>query len=153
MQTWPILPWAGTMPEAALSNMIVRLHTESKALSHRKAVIQNISHRQGMTGKKGGLLLIEVSVRKNQIKVKGHAGLTKKGEDIICAAVSILAQNLVNSIQNLTQDKITCVIESGKVIINLDFENLSEQTKTLIDSFFLGICSIANEFPNNVKVM
>lgn len=106
-----------------------------------------------MTGKKGGLLLIEVSVRKNKIKVKGHAGLTKKGEDIICGAVSILTQNLVNSIQNLTQDKVACVIESGKVIINLDFENLSEQTKTLIDSFFLGICSIANEFPNNVKVM
>lgn len=106
-----------------------------------------------MTGKKGGLLLVEVSVRKNQIKVKGHAGLAKKGEDITCAAVSMLTQNLVNSIQNLTQDKVSCVIESGKVIINLDFENLSEQTKTLIDSFFLGICSIANEFPNNVKVM
>lgn len=97
--------------------------------------------------------MIEVSVRKNEIKVKGHAGLAKKGEDITCAAVSILIQNLIDSIQNLTQDKIACVIESGKVIINLDFENLSEKTKTLIDSFFLGICSIANEFPNNVKVV
>ena len=61
-----------------------------------------------MTGKKGGLLLIEVSVRKNQIKVKGHASLTKKGEDIICAAVSILTQNLVNSIQDLTQEDCLC---------------------------------------------
>lgn len=104
-----------------------------------------------MTGKKGGFLLIEVSVRKDEVKVSGHAGFAKKGQDITCAAVSILTQNLVNSIQNLTQDKVTCVIESGKVIIN--FQNLSEQTKTLIDSFFLGICSIANEFPNNVKVM
>ena len=83
----------------------------------------------------------------------GHSMSADSGEDIICAAVSMLTQNLVNSIQNLTQDKVACVIESGKVIINLDFENLSEQTKTLIDSFFLGICSIANEFPNNVKVM
>lgn len=91
-----------------------------------------------MTGKKGGLLLIEVSVRKDEVKVSGHADFAKKGEDIICGAVSILTQNLVNSIQNLTQDKVACVIESGKVIINLDFENLSEQTKTLIDSFFLA---------------
>ena len=106
-----------------------------------------------MTGKKGRFLLIEVSVRKDEVKVSGHAGFAKKGEDITCAAVSILTQNLVNSVQNLTRDKVSCRVESGKAIISLDFENLSEQTKTLIDSFFLGICSIANEFPNNVKVV
>ena len=104
-----------------------------------------------MTGKKGGLLLIEVSVRKDEVKVSGHADFAKKGEDIICGAVSILTQNLVNSIQNLTQDKVACVIESGKVIINLDFGNLSEQTKTLIDSFFLGICSIADVMDMNIQ--
>jgi uncharacterized protein YsxB (DUF464 family) len=97
--------------------------------------------------------LIEVSVEKYGIKVKGHANVDIKGRDIVCAAVSMLTQNLIISIQDLTDDEVFHVQEPGEAVIKLDFENLSEKTKTLIDSFFLGICSIANEFPNNVKVM
>lgn len=97
--------------------------------------------------------MIEVSVRKYGIKVKGHANLDIKGRDIVCAAVSMLTQNLIISIQDLTDDEVFHVQESGEAVIKLDFENLSEKAKTLIDSFFLGICSIANEFPNNVKVV
>lgn len=97
--------------------------------------------------------MTEVSVRENEIKVVGHAQPDKKEPDIICAAVSILVQNLAYSIQDLTKDKITYTEETAKAIIGLDFENLSEKSKTLIDSFFLGICRIANEFPNNVRIM
>ena len=34
--------------------------------------------------------------------IKGHAGYAEHGQDIICAAVSVLAQNTVNSIEQFT---------------------------------------------------
>lgn len=107
----------------------------------------------GNAGKKGGTYLIEVSVRKYGIKVKGHANLDIKGRDIVCAAVSMLTQNLIISIQDLTDDEVFHVQEPGEAVIKLDLENLSEKAKTLVDSFFLGICALANEFPDNIKVM
>lgn len=97
--------------------------------------------------------MIEVSVRKYGIKVKGHANLDIKGRDIVCAAVSMLVQNLIISIQDLTDDEIFHVQEPGEVVIKLDFENLSEKAKTLVDSFFLGICAVANEHPDNVRIV
>ena len=36
--------------------------------------------------------------------IKGHAGYAEHGQDIICAAVSVLAQNTVNSIEQFTDD-------------------------------------------------
>ena len=35
--------------------------------------------------------------------IKGHAGYAEHGQDIICAAVSVLAQNTVNSIEQFIQ--------------------------------------------------
>ena len=32
------------------------------------------------------------------IEVKGHAGYAKRGEDIVCAAISVLTINTINSI-------------------------------------------------------
>lgn len=97
--------------------------------------------------------MIEVSVRKDEIKLIGHANSDIKGRDIVCAAVSMIAQNLVTSVRDLTNDEISYMKESGKMIIRLDFKNLSEQSKILVDSFFLGICVISNEYPKNVKIV
>ncbi|MCR5684303.1 MAG: ribosomal-processing cysteine protease Prp [Lachnospiraceae bacterium] len=37
-------------------------------------------------------------------KCEGHAGFARKGKDIVCAALSILTINTVNSIESLTDD-------------------------------------------------
>ena len=36
--------------------------------------------------------------------VQGHAGYAESGSDIVCAAVSVLTQNTVNSIEEFTED-------------------------------------------------
>ena len=55
--------------------------------------------------------MIEVSRIKNQqgntigFQCKGHAGFARHGKDIVCAAVSALVVNTVNSIEEFTEDK------------------------------------------------
>ena len=95
--------------------------------------------------------MIEVRVRKNQIHVSGHAGHAPPGQDIICAAVSALVQTLLVSIDSLAEDEIKYEISSGRA--DIYYGNLSEKSRTLVDSFFIGICMIAGEFPDNVRIV
>lgn len=95
--------------------------------------------------------LIEASVRRDGITVKGHANYAVSGSDIVCSGVTALAQTLIKSIKDLTDDKIEYEISPGRV--DIKYGNLSEKSKTLVDSFFIGICMIAEEFPEYVRIM
>ena len=94
--------------------------------------------------------MIEVSVRKDGIVVSGHAGYAPAGSDIVCAGVTALTQELIRSMEGLTDDRIETDIGSG--IASIQYGGLSEKGKLLIDSFFIGICMIAEEFPDYVRI-
>ena len=94
--------------------------------------------------------MIAVSVQKDRITVSGHAGYAEAGKDIVCAGVTALTMSLVKSINDLTEDKIEYEISSGRVDIH--YGNLSEEGKLLVDSFFIGICQIADEFPDHIRI-
>lgn len=94
--------------------------------------------------------MIAVSVRKDKIEINGHAGYAEIGKDIVCAGVTTLTQTLIRSMQGLTRDEIEYEVSPGRADIH--YGNLSEEGKLLVDSFFIGICMIADEFPEHVRV-
>lgn len=94
--------------------------------------------------------MIIVERGKDNITVKGHANYAPIGQDIVCSAVSALAQTLIQSVEELTADKIEYSMQPGTV--DIKFWCLSEQSKTLIDAFFIGIKGIAEAHPDNVKL-
>ena len=85
------------------------------------------------------------------ITIDGHAGYAEAGKDIVCAGVSALAQTLIKSIEDLTSSTIQYDIDPGRV--DIKFKDLSEEGKLLVDSFFLGICLIADEFPDYIEII
>lgn len=95
--------------------------------------------------------MIAVDVRTDGITIDGHAGYAEAGKDIVCAGATALTETLIQSMENLSTDKISYNIIPGKVDIH--YKNLSEKGKLLVDSFFTGICLIAEEFPDYVKIM
>lgn len=94
--------------------------------------------------------MIAVCVRKNEIAISGHANYAEVGKDIVCAGVTALTQTLIWSLENLTRDEIEYEISPGRADIHC--RNLSEEGKLLVDSFFIGICQIADEFPDYVRI-
>ena len=94
--------------------------------------------------------MIAVTVRQDGIIINGHAGYAEAGKDIVCAGVTALTETLVKSLEGLSGDVIECDISPGKADIRL--RNLSEEGKLLVDSFFVGICGIAEDFPEYVKI-
>ena len=94
--------------------------------------------------------MIAVSVRKDGIEISGHAGYAETGKDIVCAGVTALTQTLIKSLEHLTRDEIKYKISPGRADIHCG--NLSKEGKLLVDSFFIGVCQIADEFPDHVRI-
>ena len=94
--------------------------------------------------------MIVVDVRKDGITVAGHAEYAEAGKDIVCAGMTALTQTLIRSLEDLTRDEIQYEISPGRADIR--YGNLSEEGKLLMDSFFIGVCQIADEFPDHVRI-
>ncbi len=74
---------------------------------------------------------------------RGHAGYAQSGEDIICSAVSALAINAVNSIEEFTEDAFELEQTEDGGYLRMSFsETPGERAALLMDSLVLGIGSI-----------
>lgn len=94
--------------------------------------------------------MIVIDRKKDGISIRGHANYAPIGQDIVCSAVSVLVQTLIQSVEELTTDKIKYSMQPGTV--DIKFWCLSDQSKVLIDAFFIGIEGIAAAYPDNVKL-
>ena len=94
--------------------------------------------------------MIVINREEAGITIQGHARYAEPGKDIVCAGISTLVQNLIQSIEELTADKIQYSMHPGTV--DIKFRNLSEQAQLLVSSFFVGVQLIADEYPDNVQV-
>ena len=79
-------------------------------------------------------------------KIKGHADYGCCGKDVVCAGVSALVINTINSIEELTGD-CSCVeeFESGLVKFKI-VGKVSNESKLLLKALRLGLCSIYEEY-------
>lgn len=84
------------------------------------------------------------------IVIDGHANYADFGQDIVCAAVSTLAQNLIYSLEDLTEAQIRTTVNSG--YIKIDIEESAEGVQLLVDSFFIGIKAVSEAYPDYVKL-
>lgn len=86
-------------------------------------------------------------------KVLGHSDYSEEGSDIICAGVSAVVINTVNSLEVLSQDPFTQETDKEQGLIDIKFKSeLSEGGKLLMDSMMMGLESIAEGSQENVKV-
>ncbi|NLK44289.1 MAG: ribosomal-processing cysteine protease Prp [Tissierellia bacterium] len=100
---------------------------------------------------------------KNYIKkytVEGHANFADYGKDIVCAAVSVLAQTTLLSLVEvcgLKEESLKYEIDDNRGFLNvelpIDIENtVLDRTQIVLETFFLGIKSIIESYPEYVKL-
>ena len=89
--------------------------------------------------------MILIQITEHGIQMSGHAQCKgSDGIDRACAAVSAMTCNLINSLMELTGDRIRADTESGMAIV--EWEKLSDRGKLLVDSWFLGMTDINREY-------
>ena len=79
----------------------------------------------------------------------GHAGYANAGKDIVCAAVSCLVINTINSLDELTDEPMEITTDEEKGMIDCRFQRtLSEESRLLMDSLILGLKGIIGDYGN-----
>ena len=77
----------------------------------------------------------------------GHAGFAEKGEDIVCAAISALTINTVNSVETFAEDLFDCDEDEERGNIKFLLKApASKEAKLLLDSYRLGIEEISKTY-------
>ena len=69
--------------------------------------------------------MIQVIVKKQNgnitgFHMEGHAGYADRGSDIVCASISVLAINCVNSIEEFTEDSFSEGMDEERGMISFD---------------------------------
>lgn len=89
--------------------------------------------------------MITVLITPNKIHVSGHANTAPRGTDIVCSAVSALTFTLIEGLKNIARIGPYESIEPGNICI--EWQEINDTGKALVDTWFLGICGIAAEYP------
>lgn len=88
--------------------------------------------------------MIRIGITEHGIRMEGHAGHHKDGQDLVCAAVSALTCNLINGLQELAGVRIRAETESGRAAV--EWECLTEKGRLLVDAWFLGIAAVNQNY-------
>ena len=84
----------------------------------------------------------------------GHAGYAASGEDIVCAGISILVINTINSIETFTSVPFVCEADEETGDIDFQFtDEISPNASLLIESMILGLKEIQNDYGNKFLVL
>ena len=84
----------------------------------------------------------------------GHAGYDEKGYDIVCASISVLVINTINSIETFTSTAFTCEADEDTGDIDFQFtEEISPDASLLIESMILGLKEIQNNYGKKFLVL
>lgn len=78
--------------------------------------------------------------------VIGHADYAAKGEDIVCAAVSVLVINTCNAIEKFTSAKVSLVTDETEGLIDFRLNSqVSGETELLFSAMILGLENMAED--------
>ncbi|MBQ5869307.1 MAG: ribosomal-processing cysteine protease Prp [Lachnospiraceae bacterium] len=81
------------------------------------------------------------------IEIKGHAGYGEYGQDIICAAVSSLALNMANSVEEFTDDHFEGSVSDDGGYFSFSFpDEVSPESQLLMKSLILGLQNIQRDY-------
>ena len=77
----------------------------------------------------------------------GHSGYAEAGEDIVCAAISVLVINTINSLDQLAGEKFKLVTNEEDGLIDCRFDNtINDRSRLLLESMILGLQEIKKQY-------
>ena len=93
-----------------------------------------------------------------QISCKGHAGYAEEGEDIVCAAISVLVTTCVNALEKVGGVKPElCENErTASIVVRLP-EKLNDQqahdAQIILNTVLQGLSDLRQEYPKYIRIL
>ena len=103
--------------------------------------------------------MIRVRVRRNssgkptRVEIKGHALFAPPGSDIVCAAVSVLAQTVIFALKDLVKLRFPLKIKEGYLSVSAPPGMEKEKAGKfflLVETMLLGLKETARSYPSYI---
>jgi len=91
-----------------------------------------------------------------RLRIRGHSGYAERGADIVCSAVSALAQAAALGVERVAGQPVRVVQETGRLDIELEspFDAARwEKAQAILETALLGIMKISEQYSAHVTVM
>ena len=100
-------------------------------------------------------LVLDKAELLSSCRVSGHAGAGVRGNDIVCAAVSVLTRTLVRVLADRKDITIRGSIPGrGDFCMEVEYNPEGREFLAAAGAFLTeGLLSVSEEFPDNCKVM
>lgn len=89
--------------------------------------------------------------------IEGHANFTQKGHDIVCSAISVLAQTaIIGLCKYLHENSFEYSIKDGYLNCKLQNKLTADENKAaqiLLTTMYLGIQSIEESYASHVRIL
>lgn len=107
--------------------------------------------------------MIKATIYRNNRKrlcgycISGHAGFAQEGEDIVCAAVSVLTINTINAIEQLTTTHFHCDANEQKggylkVMFSDMEEDRDHDAELLLKAMAMGLEDLTKEYKKYIRL-
>ena len=96
--------------------------------------------------------MIHITIFKNKkkeftgFKTRGHAGYSDEGQDIVCAAASVLVINTINAIEKFTEVNASTVSDDTEGVIEYSISGkVSKEAELLLKTMVNGLQDMADD--------
>ena len=96
--------------------------------------------------------MIHITIFENEknecigFQTEGHAGYAESGEDIVCAAASVLVLNTMNAIEAFASDEYSVMADEDTGMISYHLtKNPSKEAGLLLSSMILGLQNMVDD--------
>ena len=86
------------------------------------------------------------------LEASGHARLAAPGNDILCAAVSVLVENLGLGLTEILDAPALIEEDKGHYSIRLAEEVINDRTELLFTSAILGLKRLEEQYPDRLEI-
>lgn len=93
--------------------------------------------------------MISVSIRRKRGRIWAFT-VTDHGKTDVCAAVSLLTLNTVNSIEALTGTHFTCEYDPEGGFLQFEIKEYNPKTDLLLEAMALGLESVKENYGNDI---
>ncbi len=85
-------------------------------------------------------------------EAKGHAGAGPRGNDIVCAAVSVLTDSVFLGLDRHLKREMEWDADSGDISVRLK-EAPDELTEAILATLVLGLTEIQKIYPDRLRIL
>jgi uncharacterized protein len=98
--------------------------------------------------------MINISVKSSEdtieLNAQGHANAAPKGEDVVCAAATILIRTLAKTLEAAVPDMVKADIKNGKASISVT--GYDPVAAVAIETVCTGFRLLQEQYPEHIKI-